>query len=68
MSTSVSLTRDMYFPYARWRMLPLEATVLTDGFWSQRQSINRRITLQHGYQMLEKAGNFHNFRVAAGLA
>ena len=68
MSTSVLLTRDMYFPYARWRMLPLEATVLTDGFWSQRQSINRRITLQHGYQMLEKAGNFHNFRVAAGLA
>lgn len=55
-----------YYPYARWRMLPLEAVSLTGGFWFQRQETNRRVSLFHGYQMLEQAGNFHNFRVAAG--
>jgi DUF1680 family protein len=40
---------------------------LTGGFWAQRQHVNREISLQHGYQMLEKAGNFHNFRLVAGL-
>jgi DUF1680 family protein len=56
-----------YFPLARWRMLPLEAVSLTKGFWFRRQKINREITLPHGYQMLERAGNFDNLRVAAGL-
>ena len=53
--------------HSRWKALPLEAINLTGGFWAQRQRINRQISLQHGYDMLEKAGNFHNFRVAAGL-
>ncbi len=64
---SISQHKDIYYPYARWRMLPLEAVSLTGGFWSQRQETNRRVTLRHGYEMLEQAGNFHNFRVAAGL-
>ncbi len=54
-------------PFARWRMLPLESISLTGGFWSSWQNLNRHITLQHGYQMLEQAGNFDNLRLAAGL-
>jgi hypothetical protein len=49
-------------------MLPPGAVVLTGGFWSQRQQTNRQVALRHGYQMLEQAGNFQNFRLAAGLA
>ncbi len=62
----MSQTSDTHFPHTRWRMLPLGAVSLTGGFWSQRQDANRRISLQHGYQMLEQAGNFHNLRLAAG--
>lgn len=57
-----------YYPHARWRALPLEAVRLTGGFWSRRQETNRQVSLLHGYQMLEQAGNFHNLRLAAGLA
>ena len=48
-------------------MLPLEAVTLTGGFWARWQDTNRRVTLQHGYQMLEQAGNLDNLRLAAGL-
>jgi uncharacterized protein len=48
-------------------MLPLDAVSLTGNFWSKWQDTNRQVTLQHGYRMLEEAGNFHNFRLAAGL-
>ena len=66
-SPFISKPRDTY-PYARWRMLPLEAVALTEGFWAQRQEINRQVSLLHAYHMLEQAGNFHNLRLAAGLA
>src|SRR5690606_21110932 len=56
----------VYFAYARWRQLPLNSVSLTGGFWAEWQNLNRRTTLQHGYQMLEKAGNFDNLRIAAG--
>jgi DUF1680 family protein len=54
------------YPYARWHSLPLSAVSLTGGFWAQRQEINRQVSLQHGYQMLEQAGNLDNLRLAAG--
>jgi hypothetical protein len=53
-------------PYARLRTLPLGAARLNGGFWGSKQDVNREATLEHGYQMLEKAGNLHNLRVAAG--
>jgi uncharacterized protein len=52
--------------HARLRTLPLKSIMINEGFWAERQAVNRRISLEHGYQMLEKAGNFHNFRMAAG--
>jgi len=53
-------------PHARLRTLPMDAITLSDGFWAQKQAVNRTTSLKHGYHMLEQAGNFHNFRVAAG--
>jgi len=54
-------------PYAKLQSLPLDAVCVTDGFWAKRQLTNRRISLLMGYKKLEQAGNFHNFRLAAGL-
>lgn len=53
-------------PHAVWRTLPLGAVRLRAGFWSGRQSLNRNVSLRHGFEMLEKAGNFDNLRIAAG--
>lgn len=60
-------TPEAHLPYARWHQLPLEAVRLTGGFWASRQDINRRVTLPHGYRMLEQTGTLDNFRIAAGL-
>lgn len=67
MDNFVLNTTDVYYPHARWHLLPLEAVTLADGFWGHWQDLNRRVTLQHGYQMLEEVGTLDNFRLAAGL-
>src|SRR5439155_5908668 len=67
MHSSTSKAGDTYFRYARWHILPVDAISLTGGFWSRWQALNRQVTLQHGYQMLEEAGNVDNLRLAAGL-
>ena len=53
-------------PRSALRTVPLDAVQIRDGFWARRQSVNRAVSLKHGYEMLEKAGNFHNLRMAAG--
>ena len=67
MATFEVETTHSVYPYARWQMLPLDNVMLTGGFWARWQDINRRVTLLHGYEMLEQAGNLHNLRLAAGL-
>ena len=52
--------------HARWHTLPLGSISLTEGFWSHKQEINRQVSLRHGYEQLERAGNFNNLRLAAG--
>ena len=52
----------------RLRPLPAGAVRLRDGFWADRQRLNREKVLPHGHQQLERAGNLHNLRLAAGLA
>lgn len=54
-------------PYAKLNSLPLGSVRFTDGFWKNIQAINHSESLNHGFDMLEKAGNLHNFRLAAGL-
>ena len=61
-------TDTSHSPYAHWHTLPVGSVVLTGGFWHTRQTINRKASLPHGHQMLERAGNFHDLRLAAGLA
>ena len=53
-------------PYARLRTLPMASIALDDGFWTKWQAVNHSASLKHGYRMLEQAGNFYNFRLAAG--
>jgi DUF1680 family protein len=53
-------------PHARWRTLALGSVSLTEGFWHRKQEINRRVSLPHGYRMLNQSGNFNNLRLAAG--
>ncbi len=67
MQTSAPKTTNTYFPHAQWHMLPLGSVSLTGGFWSSWQDLIRRVSLQHGYEMLEQAGNIDNLRLAAGL-
>ncbi len=53
-------------PYARLYSFPLSNIVLTGGFWLNRQTVNRQVSLRHGYRQLERAGNLNNFRLAIG--
>jgi DUF1680 family protein len=43
------------------------AVKITKGFWAERQAVNRKVSLKHGFAMLNKAGNLHNLKIAAGL-
>lgn len=52
-------------PRARLRTLPTNAFAFGDGFWEQRQRINRERSIDHAHAMLEQAGNLDNLRNAA---
>ena len=53
-------------PFAKLRTLSLDEVSLGEGFWSRRQAVNRQASLRHGYEHLERAGNFHNLKLATG--
>src|SRR5690606_28983503 len=55
-------------PYARRRTLSLCDVSFNGGFWSRWQSTNHNVSLRHGYEQLERFGNFHNLKLAAGAA
>jgi DUF1680 family protein len=54
-------------PSGKLAALPLRNISLDDGFWRARQQVNHSVSLHHGYRELERAGNFQNLRLAAGL-
>jgi DUF1680 family protein len=54
-------------PHKSYQALLNGAATFTSGFWAERQAVNRKVSLKHGYAMLNKAGNFHNLKLAAGL-
>ncbi len=64
----VGLHKGEYGSFAKWRPLPPGSYSIGEGFWRERQEANRKNGLQHGYEQLEKAGNFHDLKLAAGLA
>jgi DUF1680 family protein len=43
-----------------------EGVSVTGGFWGERLTTNRERTIPHGFEQLERAGNFSNLRLAAG--
>jgi uncharacterized protein len=52
--------------FAHWKTLELNGISLNEGFWTRKQTINRKVSLHFGFEMLKKAGNFDNLRIAAG--
>lgn len=50
-----------------YRVLRNGAVRFTRGFWTERQTVNHKVSLKHGYAMMNEAGNFHNLKMAAGL-
>ena len=60
------VTMTTHSASARLRSLPVGAVSLAEGFWHNYQHTNRTVSLRQGYEKLEKAGNFNNFRLAAG--
>ncbi|MBX2999613.1 MAG: glycoside hydrolase family 127 protein [Caldilineaceae bacterium] len=53
-------------PYARHRTLALSDVRLDGGFWSTWQRTNHKVSLRHGFDQLERFGNFNNLKLAAG--
>ncbi|MFX0071442.1 MAG: glycoside hydrolase family 127 protein [Candidatus Hermodarchaeota archaeon] len=61
----------MYFhlekpPFNKFASVPFFKVEITDNFWSKRQDINRKISLDLQYKHLEEDFHVDNFRVAAG--
>ncbi len=50
---------------AKLEPVPFTKVTIQDRFWSPRQEINRKITVQHSFAMLERAGNFLDLQLAA---
>lgn len=49
------------------RLTPLPSPPqIEGGFWGHRLAVNREVTIPHGFEQFERAGNFHNLRLAAG--
>jgi hypothetical protein len=53
-------------PHAILRTLPAGSVILSEGLLAERQATNRRVSLRHGFRMLEEAGNFFDLRLAIG--
>ena len=52
--------------WAKLRTLPAGSVRITGGVLADRQRVNREVSLPHGKQKLEEAGNFHDLTLAAG--
>jgi hypothetical protein len=53
--------------YAQLHTLEFRNISLNEGFWTKKINVNRKISLRFGFEMLQKAGNFDNLRIAAHL-
>src|SRR5215208_1222645 len=57
---------NLHSANSSYRVLLDGAVKLKNGFWAERQTVNHNVSLEHGYAMLNKAGNLHNLKMAAG--
>ena len=44
-------------------MLPFDKVTLTDGFWKERQELNRRVTIWNVYKRFKETGRFDAFKM-----
>jgi DUF1680 family protein len=51
---------------ARRRALAPSGAAIAGGFLAERQRTNRRQTIPHGFDQLERSGTLDNLRLAAG--
>ncbi|HJR80247.1 MAG TPA: beta-L-arabinofuranosidase domain-containing protein [Anaerolineales bacterium] len=58
---------NSHSPNRSYQVLFNGAVKFTNGFWAERQVVNHKVSLKHGYAMLNKSGNLHNLKMAAGL-
>src|SRR5438874_2040340 len=58
----------MYPALPKLRAVPFTQVKITDSFWAPRQETNRRVSIPHSLDMLEKAGNIKDFELAAAGA
>lgn len=52
-------------PFAKLRAVPFTQVRISDRFWAPRRETNRKVSLPHSLDMLEKAGNMRDFDRAA---
>jgi hypothetical protein len=57
----------VYWSHIGIGTLEFKNVSLNEGFLDQKTNVNRKISLHFGFEMLKKAGNFDNLRIAAGL-
>jgi uncharacterized protein len=50
----------------RLRPIGLVGSQVDGGLWADRRRVNHDVTIPHGAEQLEAAGNLMNFRIAAG--
>ncbi len=50
------------------RPVPFTEVTINDKFWSPRREVNRKVSLPHSLDMLERAGNIKDFELAASGA
>jgi DUF1680 family protein len=53
-------------PHACLKTFEFRNVSLHEGFWTKKINVNRKTSLHFGFEMLKKAGNFDNLRIAAG--
>jgi DUF1680 family protein len=67
LAPSVVAVEATDYAIARLRPIGAERATITDGFWADRQRLNRERTIPHGFGQLGHAGNLNNLRLAAGI-
>jgi len=66
MNTGFGPVNTSRSPHACLKTSEFRNVLLNEGFWTKKITINRKASLQFGFEMLKKSGNFDNLRIAAG--
>jgi uncharacterized protein len=65
LAASSALGADGTRPLVKCAAVPLKQVQIRDAFWAPRRETNRKVSLVHNLEMLERAGNVRNLELAA---